>query len=176
MTQTIDWLVQAYMPFFRIYGMTEENVRDTFEEWKQQSKNDSVKDYLWYVFQQMLQIIPTQVSPDTEAYHDLIKAVYKQMWEFLVRVENKAGNHIKKQMHYHELELWKIQSRYKQVVEIISGQCCPYCDSLNGKTFSFDEILKLQPLASKQCTRKWGCNCCYVVIGVRDVEGRLIMD
>ena len=95
--------------------------------------------------------------------------------EYLVYTEHRNGNHIKGVLLENELRLWELQTTYESEVVIISGHCCEYCDNLNHKQLSFKEALQKQYLASKDCTRVSGCNCCYGHVALRDSNDRLIM-
>ena len=64
---------------------------------------------------------------------------------------------------------------YSMQIEIISGNCCEYCDSMNGNRIDLDEAIKKRYLASEKCTREWGCNCCYAYTAERDENGDLII-
>jgi hypothetical protein len=176
MSYTIDWLINTYMGFFKEYGMAEDNIREEFEAWKNKTQRDDVKDFLWYVFQQMVLIIPQQTFPHTEQQHRLLKNVYFKMWELRRIFEGKKANHIMKLKLFHEIKANYFQASTPLKVEVISGGCCPFCDSLDGKLYSFEEVLKEQPLASSRCTQKSGCTCTYAFVPQRDANGRLILD
>jgi hypothetical protein len=60
------------------------------------------------------------------------------------------------------------------LVVFISFTCCPFCENLHNQEISFEEALKEQYLASKDCTGQRGCSCCYGYRGLRDSNGKLI--
>ena len=170
----MDWIIDNYMEYFQQFQLKEEDIRNHYEDWKSGKEVVLPKDYLWYLFQLIVQAIAKQATSEAHMYRKNVE-VYSKMWEFLVKVENRNGTHVLRSKFLNELRLWKVESTiYKKQVEIISGHCCPYCDNLDKKIMSIDEALETQPLASKQCTRKWGCNCCYSETFARDSEGRLI--
>lgn len=172
---TLDWIIDNYMEYFKQFQLTEQNIRTYFEEWKSGKDVVLPKDFLWHIFQLIVQAIAKQATSEEQLCLKNME-VYWKMWEFLVKVENRNGDHVLRSKFKNELRLWQLEEKtFKQQVEIISGHCCPFCNSLDGKIMSIEEALESQPLASKQCTRKWGCNCCYSVTGVRDSEGRLVM-
>lgn len=57
---------------------------------------------------------------------------------------------------------------------IISGYCCDYCNELNDKIFSIEEMFEDLRIQTDKCTRKKGCNCTIGFIPQRDENGRLI--
>jgi hypothetical protein len=59
-------------------------------------------------------------------------------------------------------------------VIIISGHCCPYCNSLNDNKFPIEEIFEDMKVQTDKCTRNKGCNCCVAFEPLRDKVGRLI--
>ena len=174
MSYTIDWLVKKYMSFFTEYGITEQNIREQYEVWKNKSNRDDAKHYLWFVFQQMVILIPTQTEQDSPRQHRLLRDVYFKMGEFMVTIEKKNGNHVKHLMLYHEIKGNDYQSTIELKIRIISGHCCPFCDALDKRELTFEEVLNDQPLASNKCTRQYGCNCTYAYFPQRDAAGNVI--
>jgi Pyruvate/2-oxoacid:ferredoxin oxidoreductase delta subunit len=170
----IDWIIKNHSSFFAKFNLNEAKIREHYEVWKIGKISTAVNDYYWYLLQNIITVIAEQVSSEEETYQ-LNYETYLKMWEFLVGIERKNGNHVKRTMHQNELRLWKLQSpNYKKEVVIISGACCSYCNELNGKRIDFEEALEKQYLASESCTREAGCNCCYSVLNSRDDNGRLI--
>src|SRR5687768_13066229 len=157
---TIDWIIENYMEYFTKFQLTELNIRNHFEEWKAGKQVVLPKDYLWYIFQMIVKTIAKQSSSEEQMCR-LNVEVYSKMWEFIVKVENRKANHVLRSRFQNELRLWQLESKFKQVVEIISGHCCLYCNNLDGKKMSIEEAIENQYLASKECTREWGCNCYY---------------
>lgn len=169
----INWVAQEYRSFLKLFNVTESNLRSAYSDWQKKQPAGSMGDFLWYILNDLLGVIGKQ-HHSLQQFHRLNIEVYKKMWHLLVYHENRNGNGPKHSMHENELNLWKLEAEWKSEVEIISGSCCSFCNDLKGKKLTFDEALNTQPLASKKCTREWGCNCCYTVTAVRGSNGRLI--
>jgi hypothetical protein len=175
MTYDIDWLISSYMPFFKKFGMNEPNLRAEYEIWKGKTKNDRVKDYLWYIFQEMLMAVAKQFKTEKDFY-TYNRDIYFKMWEFRIRVEKKKDNRLLQSIHECDVRLYMIDISYQFKVEMITGHCCSYCDSLDGKQVTPEDYLQNKYLASDQCTRESGCNCTVTSVSIRDANGRLILN
>lgn len=170
----IDWIIKNHLLFLQTFGLEESKIREHFEVWKVGKISTSINEYFWYLLQNIIPAIAEQVSSEEQIYQ-LNYETYFKMWEFLVYIERKNGNNVKKLMHHNEIKLWQLkQTNFRKEVVIISNTCCDYCESLNGKHISFEEALDKQYLASDQCTRENGCNCCYSVLTCEDENGELI--
>jgi hypothetical protein len=170
----IDWIIKNHLSFFTNFDLTESKIRQYYKVWEVDKLSTSINDYYWHLLQNIVIDIAEYTSSEEKMYQ-LNYETYLRMWEFLVRIEHKNGNQVKKLMHENELRLWKLQStKFKKEVVIISGACCSFCDDLNGKQIAFEEALAKQYLASENCIREYGCNCCYSVISSRDENENLI--
>jgi hypothetical protein len=172
---TLEWIIEKYLSYFQTFHLTEDALRTYYSQFKSLLPTASDGDFLWHVFQLIVKEIAKQSHSEEQLYR-LNEGVYLKMWEYLVTVENKNGNHVMRLHNENQLRLWQLQFqlKFKWHIVIISGHCCPYCDSLDEKELTFEEALEQQPLASKHCTRELGCNCCYVTRASRDANGRLI--
>lgn len=170
----IDWIITNQMNFLEKFGLYESVIRQYYEDWKKLQPEASANDYLWHVFQTLLDSVVEKFNTEEQLY-ELNFEIYSKMREFLVKVEKRNANHILKMMNENQLRLWKIRANFKSEVEIISGHCCEFCDSLNNKRISFEEAIEKRYLASKNCTNKYGCNCCYSQVSVKDENGNLIL-
>lgn len=171
--RTLDWLIQTYLPFLQKFGMNEENIRGYFETWKKGKEPAYVTDYMWTIFNQLLVEVAKQVKDKVSIYR-LHADIYLQMSMFQRKYENKKGNHTLKQHFLNRLKHTEMESNLLMHVGIVSGHCCPFCDSLNNLSMSFKEALETQPLASSKCTREYGCNCTYTFKVLRDNNDRVI--
>jgi hypothetical protein len=170
----LDWIVRKWLPYFTRFQITEEVLRAYHVQYKELQPAASDLDFLWNVFQVLGGEIANQAHTEEQLYQLNVELNMK-MWEFLIVVERRNGNHVKKVMHENQLRLWQLTARFKTEVKIIAGHCCPFCDDLDSKIISFEKALATQPLASEQCTRERGCNCCYTQVAVRNADGRPIL-
>jgi hypothetical protein len=169
---TIDWMLKNYMSFFQEFGMDETNIRHNFPIWSK-NRPPLVKDYLWYIFQLLL-IESAKQSMGEQALLLNQRKIYATMLDFRRRIEHKPANEILQLMLKADVRRNQLESSVKYKVVIISGNCCPYCNSLNEKQFEFEEVLANQYLGSIHCTRERGCICAYGYEALRDKNSRLI--
>lgn len=171
-TKSIDWLIKNYMPFFKKFGLTEENILNQYEIWKLNRIN-RIEDYLWYLFNLLL-FENVKQSTDLVDLYKRNDEIYNQMLYYRRKIEGKPANEIQKLLNYNRLEL-KIESTpYEFEVIVNATNDCKVCENLSGKSFSIKEALKDEIIPYKQCTRKQGCACVYSIKLTRDKEGRII--
>ncbi len=171
---TIEWLINNHLPFLEKFGLDEKKIRDYYETWKVGKQSISINDYFWHILQKIIEQIAVQSQDEIQAC-ELNIETYFIMWNFLRKVERKNANHVFKAMQLNKLRLAELQSGpYKKEVIFLSGHCCPYCNELNGKKFSFEEMIQGEYLGSSNCTNEYGCNCIFVTQSCRDEQGRFI--
>ena len=71
MTYDLIWLVKNYGDFFRDFGIGEEELTTHFEEWKRQSNNSAVQDYLWYLFHVLVGETKKQLTNSGDLHRNL---------------------------------------------------------------------------------------------------------
>lgn len=170
---TINWIITNYLDYLKQFQLDEISIRHHFDEWKKEKKAKANK-YLWYIFEKVREAISKQATSEIQRCR-LNAELFKKMWEYKIKIENKNANDILKLQFENQLHVLKLeQTVYRLEIEVISGHCCLFCNSLNGKKLSLEEALSKQPLASDQCTRQWGCNCCYAENFARDSNNRFI--
>lgn len=162
------------MPFFNDFGIKEDNLIGYYHNWKKEN-SESIEDYLWFIFNHLL----NENAKQSDNLLDLYKRnerIYREMTLFRRKVEGKKANEILQLQfdNYLKIEKETFPEGFICQVEIISGHCCEYCDSLNGKRFDIDNTIENRYLASVNYTREKGCNCCYSVLPKRDERGSLI--
>lgn len=167
----LDWLIKKYLPFLQQFGMSEDNIRSYFNVWSE-NRPALVKDYLWFLFHQLLKESAKQSHSESELYSHQI-TIYSEMLAFRRRVEKVKANEILQLLLEAKVLKTITDSNLKFDVKINSGYCCSYCDSLNNKLFAVDVILENKYLGSKSCTNQFGCNCTYSFIALRNEDGRL---
>jgi hypothetical protein len=171
---TIDWLLHNYMPFFSEFGMQEDNIRSHFIEWSQ-DRPPLVKDFLWYIFQKLLQAVAVQATSEHQLY-SLQREIYSKMLEFRKKEEKSKAKEIMRL--FMEAELMKTKTDENRNIELkvtfISKHCCEFCASFDNQIVSIDEALKNMFIGSDKCTNPKGCNCTVSYIPVRDSNGRVV--
>jgi hypothetical protein len=173
MTYDLDWLFTNYLDFFKVYGMEESDVRNHFQKWKESRKAPTVNDYLWYIFNHLQMETAKQASNEVQLYSSL-RLIDMNMAMFLKLHEKRNANHIMRSMFRNDILLNEAQSNIKLQVKIVSGACCPHCDSFNEKIMTIEEALENLPIASDICTKHLGCNCGLAYVPVRDTFGRIV--
>ena len=172
-SNSLEWINNNYHNLFNKFNLDEKAIFKYYNSWKATHEIAANNDFLWSVFQQLLDATAKQAINE-EALYRYNYEIYKEMWHFLVYVEHKNANHVKNLMHENELKLWDLTQTIEYKIAIISGHCCKFCDSLNRQIMSFEEAIFKQYLASNKCTRERGCNCCYSMVSQRDENGRAI--
>lgn len=158
----IEWVIRNYLPFFSEFGMTEQSLRDSYITWS--SKRPKLaKDYVWFLFQNLL----FETAKQSETQQELFKhhnTIYSEMLLFRRKIERKKANEILQLFLSNLIKKTIAETNFILKVQIISGHCCPYCDSLNGQITSVEETLKKMQLGSKNCSNLKGCNCTYAFV------------
>ena len=171
---TIDWLLQKYARFFETFGMSEDDIRLHFEEWKEKTDKESVKDYLWYLLQVLLGETAKQVTNEAD-FHKNNFEIYARMWELRVLIEEVRDNQLVRLREESRVMGEVASLPFVVDVQVLSGHCCPYCDALDQQTFSVEDVLRNHFIGSEKCTREWGCNCRYQTVPKWDAEGNAIL-
>lgn len=170
-----DRAIKSYGQTFESYGLSISELNRRFEKNLKQNQNSSSKDFIWSQFQELLLKAGQQAKSEYELYEGQWK-IYAAMLDFRRRIEKSKANEIL-QLHLKAyVQMSNAQSRLNLKCKIISGACCEFCDSLNGKKYEIDEVLGKQFLGSENCTNERGCNCCYALVPERDSNNRLILN
>lgn len=170
--KTIEWMLKKYLPFFRKFGMTEENILSHYNEWKL-NRVDRIEDYLWYIFNFLL----NENMKQSRNIVDLYKRndeIYMQMLYFRRKIEGKPANEIQKALNYNRLELNIEKTKYEFDLIIIGTIDCEACKNIDGKIITVQQALKKEIIPYNECTRKQGCACLYSIKLKRDNNDRLI--
>ena len=172
MAYSMDWLIENYLSFFAQFGLGEEDIRSHFEQWKQKSGSNSVKDYAWYLFQVLLGETARQVTNEADLYKNQFE-IYSRMWEFRITHEKTKDNSLVRLMEEARIKAALVQLPYEFTVQVLTN-CCPHCDQLKGKEFTPEDVLKNHYVGSEECTRESGCACRYLTVPKKDADGQLI--
>lgn len=170
--KTIEWMLKEFLPFFKKFGMTRENILNHYEDWKL-NRVDRVEDYLWYIFNFLLNENVKQ-SRDIINLYKRNDEIYMQMLYFRRKIEGKPANEIQQALNYNRLEL-KIETTPYEFDLIINGtKDCQACKNIDRKIITIKEALKNNIIPYNKCTRKQGCACLYSLKLKRDNNDRLI--
>ena len=63
---------------------------------------------------------------------------------------------------------------YKVQIELITKDCCPTCNALDGKIITLEEAMATKPLPNISCTGEMGCYCLYAAAAARDDNDRIM--
>lgn len=167
--------VKNYGQTFAAYGFPISELKTRFENSTNQKKYPNTADLIWSLFQELLLKAGQQAKTEYELYEGQWK-IYAAMLDFRRKTEKSKANEIL-QLHLKAyVQMSSSQSTLNLKCKIISGACCEYCNSLDGKNFEIQEVLDKQFLGSENCTNEKGCNCCYSLVPERDSNGKLILD
>ena len=61
-----------------------------------------------------------------------------------------------------ELRRLEMSGVVKRIEILADEESCLACKKLNGKTFSFEEAAKENPIPAKDCNHEYGCRCAYL--------------
>lgn len=160
MTYDLAWLVKNYADFFSDFGIEQPVLLAHYDEWKLQSNDRSVTGYLWYLFHVLLGETQKQMTNRVD-YHRNLHDIYVKMLEFRVGVEKQNGNKIVQAIIKNRILQWQLEMAAPFRLQAISLDCCAFCESINGKDFSPEEVLENPHFASDQCSKEGACSCGY---------------
>jgi hypothetical protein len=163
MTIDINWLVEQYAPFFEGFGIMPHDLIAHYAVWKEQSGEQAVTDYLWYLFHVLLGETKKQVSNPVD-YHRNLHEIYLIMLEFRVGVEGQKDNSLVQAIMKNRIRLWQIELPYPFQLQAVSTNCCPHCEQINGQVFEADAVLRNTYFATAACTKESGCSCGYIPV------------
>ena len=164
MTHTLDWLLQQYGSFFQKFGIEQNDLVSHYTIWKEKSGDESVTNYLWYLFHVLLGETRKQLTNPGD-YHRNLHEIYLMMLAFRVNVEGQKDNGLVQAIIKNRIQLWQRELPYPFRLQAISLNCCSYCESINGQVFEADDVLKNPHFASPHCTAEKGCSCGYIPVG-----------
>ena len=170
----INWLLKNYSELFNEVGITNNSIIEYQIDYQSKTGNDSILNFLWSLFN--ISLVTSAKNAKTEYdLHFKNWKLYAAMLQFRRKHEKSKANEILQLQLKSGLLMSNAQSNTKLVVEVISGHCCEYCNSLDTKVFPIDDVLKNQYLGSDSCTNPNGCNCCYAELCAKDENGKIIM-
>ena len=167
MTHDLNWLVENYAAFFEKFGISKNDLLTHYATWKEQRQNDSVTDYLWYLFHVLLGETKKQVTTAGDLHRNLHE-IYLLMLEFRVNVEGQKDNQLVQLIIKNRIRQWQEELPYPFRLQAISLNCCPYCESINGQVFEPEQVLQNPHFASAQCTKESGCSCGYIPVAATE--------
>jgi hypothetical protein len=171
---SLEWVVKYYLDFLMKFGIDEKELTKRYYEFHSAKIQLNNKDFIWYIFQNLLLENSNIIKSETEFYRNL-RDIYFQMVYFRRKHEKTKANEILQLAFEAELKINENESRLDLEVVIISGHCCDYCDSLNNKKFTLKEVFDKKFLGSENCKNERGCNCCYALIAKQDENGFAII-
>ena len=98
--------------------------------------------------------------------------IYGELYAFKTYHDEEC-NDVLRLMHHCDLQIANSENIKIEAV-IRTGNCCPDCDKQEGKIFSIEEALLLQPLPNRSCSNEDGCICSYGFHSVRDLNNKII--
>ncbi|MDQ3279093.1 MAG: hypothetical protein M3Q06_12260 [Bacteroidota bacterium] len=165
MTKDLNWLLAEYSTYFASFGIGKEALLSHYEEWKGQSSEQGVTDYLWYLFHVLLGETKKQVSNPSDLHRNLHE-IYMQMLSFRVTVEGQKDNMLVQLIIQNKIRQWQAELTYPFQLQAVSINCCPHCESINGQVFKPEQVLRHPHFASKECTKETGCSCGYIPVAM----------
>ena len=174
MDYNIDWLISDYGKFLEKFGLDESSVRQHYPEWQSRAGGGSAKDYLWYLFQVILGETAKQVKDPVDLEKNNLE-LYSAMWFFRTHVEGQKADALQQLINDTKVRLWQLELPFYFKVKMVSGNCCPYCNSLNGQLFEASDILNHEAFLVGDCTNDKGCNCTIAPVAERDDAGKIVL-
>lgn len=172
---SLEWILDEYSYFFNMINIPISLVREKYIEFSEKQTNNNGKDFLWSLFQFLI-IETSNNSKDEHEMYSRHEQIYYKMTSFRRKYENSKSNDILQLGFDSYLNSLEPIGNIRMKVQIISGHCCDYCNSLNGKRIDLEDAKKNRYLASEKCTREYGCNCCYGYSPELDENGNLIFE
>ena len=170
--KTIDWLIKNYLSFFNDFALSENYIRDYFEEWKINNR-DRIEDYIWHLFNLLLSENAYNAK-DLYSFYKKNDSIYTQMLYFRRKYENNSANEIKRLIDKNKIDLYNEDSKYELEVFIITTKDCKACIGLESQVFSIEEASQGDIIPYDKCDRYIGCTCSYSIKAKKNSNGRLI--
>ena len=174
MEYNMEWLVNDYGNFLLKFGLDEESVRNHYGVWKERSGVDSVRDYLWYLFQVILGETAKQVKNPLDLQRNNLE-IYTAMWFFRTHVEGQKANELQQLINDTRIRLWQVELPFHFRVKVLSGQCCAYCNEFNDQLLTPDDLLQHHSFSTDRCTNETGCSCNITPVAERDAQNQIIL-
>ena len=169
MTKDLDWLVKEYGAFFQKFGVGKEALETHYTEWKAQSGQTAITDYLWYLFHVLIGETKKKVSDPVDLHRNLHE-IYLLMLEFRVNVEGQKDNALVQLIIKNRIRQWQAELPYPFHLQAVSLNCCPHCERINGQVFSPEEVLRNTHFATGECTKETGCSCGYIPVSAASLQ------
>ncbi len=163
------------MPFFKEFGMTEDNILNHYQVWKKEGAF-SVEDYLWYIFNLLLDENSKQ-SVHLKDFYSRNVQIYSQMISFRRKVESKKANEIQKLYNSSKVNLDLescATSTFKFDFVIIGTNDCEQSKKISGKSITKEQAILNNVIPYEKCSRKQGCVCLMSMVPKRNSNGSLI--
>jgi hypothetical protein len=161
--------VKEYGAFFQKFGIGREALESHYKEWKEQSGQTAVTDYLWYLFHVLIGETRKQVADPSDLHRNLHE-IYLLMLEFRVNVEGQKDNALVQLIIKNRIRQWQAELPYPFYLQAISLNCCPHCESINGQIFEPEQVLRNTHFATQECTRETGCSCGYIPVAASSLQ------
>lgn len=171
----LDWLLKNYMTFFEEFGMNEKNIIEYYQTWKT-NRPESIEDYLWYIFNHLLNENAKQ-SESLKSLYKRNEKIYSQMLYFRRRFEGKKANEIQKLYNTNKVNLdleSDLHSSLEMEFVIIGTNDCEQSKRLSEKIIAKEQALQNNIIPYEECSRRQGCVCLMGMKAKRDKNGRLI--
>jgi len=170
----LEWVLNPNRPPYVLntIRVDESIVRKYFTNYIKKKPNSSKEDFLWALLQFLL-IKTSKTAKDEYEMYKNHSYIYFNMARFRMDYENEKDHRLFQLGINNQIKSYG-GTGYEMQVRVISGHCCEYCDSLNGKRFDLDYAIKNKPFDLEKCTREFGCNCGTAGVPKKDKDGRLI--
>lgn len=169
MTKDLDWLVKEYGAFFEKFGIDKGAIQAHYEEWKEQSGQSAVTDYLWYLFHVLSGETKKQVDNPSDLHRNLHE-IYLLMLEFRVNVEGQKDNALVQLIIKNRIRQWQAELPYPFHLQAVSLNCCSHCESINGQVFTPEQVMHNTHFATQDCTKETGCSCGYMPVAAASLQ------
>ncbi len=170
--KSIEWLIKNYLSFFETFGLEEKGIRTSYQEWTTKF-GDSVEDFLWHIFNTLLNENASQ-STDLIGFYERNIDLYMQMLYFRRKIEGKAANEIQQTLNKNKLELQFESSNLELTVIVSKANDCEACQEISNKEYPIREVIKNDVIPYETCNRERGCVCGYTFKPLRDDNNSLI--
>lgn len=169
MIKDLDWLVKEYGVFFQKFGIDKTALQSHYNEWKGQSGQSAVTDYLWYLFHVLIGETKKQVASPSDLHRNLHE-IYLLMLEFRVNVEGQKDNALVQLIIKNRILQWQAELPYPFHLQAVALNCCAHCESINGQVFTSEQVMHNTHFATEACTKETGCSCGYMPVAAASLQ------
>jgi len=154
MKLTMKSLIEDFGYYFKKYGITQKQLKKFY------SKDESIEDYAWTLFQKILLEIGDALQKggiNMQDFYKMTGETYRYM-AYLLALEKKDSRRIQALQFENEIKYMDLTYSNLLGVEIFSYGCCDECHKYHNKILSVPEALEFAKNTEARCHPRFNKN------------------